>query len=211
MSRVTITELRPGDVANAADANATITSWNVETGPADVEGRNIRPEGVEHRHFSRVLQQFGDTTRRYRVDGAHPSSPLAIGTALGELATPAHIGGFDWNSALGGRNDKLVVRASFRFTVTPKANISATDAISAAIGYKPGSAGVPVIMSKTRRMFAAWGAGENMAGSCTIATIHNNPLAEPDQWFTLMIGFSGGGTASLNIFDVAVSGILYKR
>lgn len=49
MSRVTINELLPGAVNDAADANSTLTRW--ENVSADVDGQNIREEGIERRNI----------------------------------------------------------------------------------------------------------------------------------------------------------------
>jgi len=51
MSRVTVTELPPGDPATSTSINDTITSWNTALAAGAIGTNNVRLEGLDRRTF----------------------------------------------------------------------------------------------------------------------------------------------------------------
>lgn len=62
MSHVTFTEVLANAVASAADVNSTLTSWNTKS--TDVDGDNVREEGLDSRSLEvgSVVPRNGDGT-----------------------------------------------------------------------------------------------------------------------------------------------------
>lgn len=86
MSRVTQTELFEGDVATAANFNATLSSWNAATAAGQINGENFREEGLDRRSFLRgaVSTTIGTPIVRFSttaipVGAAYTTLPSEIG------------------------------------------------------------------------------------------------------------------------------------
>lgn len=205
MSKVVITELIEGATANAADANATLTSWT--SASTDIDDDNVREEGIERRTMKRVFQEFGDTNERDFTQGINgPPVPLQ---AVIEFSFEKDVGGFDYDAANG---DQIVVRASFLFEIT-SADITAGGAdtvLTGATGDKTGSGGAAAIISRTIRRYDAI-PGRAMKGIYT-ATHYYAGATNSDLWLTLMVGITSSNAAlTATIRNPYITAILYKR
>jgi hypothetical protein len=94
MSRVTQTELFEGDIATAADFNATLASWNAATAAGQINGANFREEGLDRRSFLRGAVSTDIATPIVRFS----TTAIPVGAAFTVL--PSEIGPFPAGSVL---------------------------------------------------------------------------------------------------------------
>jgi hypothetical protein len=112
MSRVVQRELFEGDVATAANFNATLGSWNSAAGSGDISADNIREEGLDTRTFDigSVKKIFAATDRfiggNLSTNGFTTTSAVYVPV---NIAGNARIGPFDVSATYA----RLVVHASF--------------------------------------------------------------------------------------------------
>ncbi len=113
MSTVEVTDLVPGTPATSTAVNDTLTSWNTGTAAGQVDGTNVRVEGVDRWVMNPAgnVVEMDTEAAEYAVDSA--SNPTAATTALSvvslaggtsDMVTPAAL-----NLAL---NSDVVVHAS---------------------------------------------------------------------------------------------------
>jgi hypothetical protein len=112
MSRVTQRELFEGDVATAANFNATLSSWNGAAGSGDIGADNVREEGLDTRIFD-----IGSVKKIFAVTDRFTGGNLSTNgfTTTSAVYVPVNIGG---NARIGPFNasatySRLVVHASF--------------------------------------------------------------------------------------------------
>jgi hypothetical protein len=131
MSLVSITELISGAVNSAADANATMTSW--ENASTLVDGQNIREEGVERRNIQyptitnpNYLHRYNTNNRTVAIQSTSfftPSAsgrPVVLGSdgATGEIG----IGPIQYNNST--QNNICNVRFSSEISISVTATTS---------------------------------------------------------------------------------------
>ena len=119
MARVTLTELNAGDIATAANANLTLTEWNTRT--ADIDGDNIREEGLDRRSIiARAVSPFTATQHDWRnttgaADGdQYSATPTGTFAEIAIGANNLRIGPMDYDSTNG---DQMLVRLSFELVI----------------------------------------------------------------------------------------------
>ena len=128
MSVVAITELLEGAANVVADVNSTLTSW--ETVSADIDGRNIREEGIERRNIEYASITPGAYRHRYNTNdrtaviqqSEHGNVPVILGfqvagTSGGTGADPSiGIGPIVFDNA-GDPGAVAILRFSTEFVV----------------------------------------------------------------------------------------------
>jgi hypothetical protein len=200
MAKVVITELVSGEVATAANANATITSWT--TNDVNIDHENIRQEGLDRRSFAKTFQVFGSSVEATSVDGNLNPSPIAS-TSVIELATPLHVGGFTVSSSA-----KIVVRCSVEIAVQ---NAAAGRMLSLQLGIKSGSGGIAAAIVKTLRTIDSVTTGPwDQYYPFTWTHMYNNNIIT-DLYFTLMAGTNAAGGDTFTLRNAFITAIQYQR
>ncbi len=115
MSTVEVTDLVPGTPATSTAVNQTLSSWNTGTAAGQVDGTNVRVEGVDRWVMNPAGNVVEMDTEAAEYEEASPSLATAASTALSvvslaggtsDMVTPAAL-----NLAL---NSDVVVHASVR-------------------------------------------------------------------------------------------------
>lgn len=195
MSKVTITELFPEDTATAANANATLTSWN--TASADVDDTNIREGGVDRRTIApRAITPTDGRPSQVALVG--PSAGLAATGAATQVtfgATLIEIGPINFNAAAG---DQLKVYCSFAYSITTGAG----NAAEFKLGYASASGGPWTVINQTGRPanqsagMAALASAPPETGSCTIA--HKFTAATSSTLYLALLYTLAAGTLTIS-------------
>lgn len=113
MSRVAITDLVTGDVAESADVNATMTSWTSALGTGAVGANNFRPEGLDRRTLSAAnaaIYSAGKGAAPYFSSSSSSGAVASVGawTVISLGGTAMQVG----PTAPGDAGDAIVVTAS---------------------------------------------------------------------------------------------------
>lgn len=193
MSKVEIEELITGDTADAANANSTLTSWN--SASSDVDGQNVRDEGIDLRTLKNEFQVFGDM-----ISTAQVTDPFFTVTTPGYAhITPSfQIGGFDFDPATDG----LIVRCSMQFEYTVNAPV-----LNIRLTRRHTSAGALVGLPTTEREFQLGTTGTIMRSVYTV-THHYTGVANSDVWFTAQAKVS---TDTATLTHGFLTAILYRK
>jgi hypothetical protein len=208
MSKVEIQEIEVGSIANAADANATLTSWNTNTAADTIDEENVRDEGLDATSFGKPFAIFGDTVERTAINGnLQTITATTVGTA--ELSTPLHVGGFDFSDLDGTIEVSVSVEIEITF-----GGASPADYIQLSLGQKTGSGGAPPAIPQTTRRFtdAFTGTGINGRASYTVVYTASTAGGGSDHWFTLLAWLPAGApTATFDLNYGHISAVLYRR
>ena len=205
MSRVVQRELFEGDVATAANFNATLSSWNSAAGAGDIGADNIREEGLDARTFDigSVKKVFAATDRfvggQIGTNGFTTNSLVYVPV---NIAGNARIGPFDLSATYA----RLVVHASF-LVRTAVAN----EAVFVELGYSTDGvtfSSLPI----TERVFQGTLGNTPysqaaLEQSCTISTRITGLSAT--TYVMLRARSAGGGTISVNC--VSLFGELFRK
>jgi hypothetical protein len=209
MAKVTITEIEHGSVAEVADVNATLTSWN--TNSTDIDEENFRERSLDYRNLEKVFCVYGDTAESDAISG---DVEQVTWTAFQEFTTPMDVGGFDVESG-----DSVVVRFSCGIRVEAIAGGAVTHPlIEVRLGVKTGSGGGAVGMANTDRRIdlAAVLPGVIIANPGEINTSLSVSAVRTatgnNQWFTVQVKRSASTDGALTyIQDAHLTAIQYKR
>jgi len=117
MSRVTITDLVPGEEATSADVNATITSWNNAAGAGDIGPNNVRQEGIDRRTLSLGGQAIQAPPADFSdcIESGSTATPNAVAAAwtIVDVGPTLYIG--PMTDLSSSSSETVVVRASLWF------------------------------------------------------------------------------------------------
>lgn len=206
MSRVTVTELLSEAVATAANANATLTSWN--TASADVDAANVREMGLDRRAMGTRCFTPADG-RPTPLNQSGPSAALGV-AALVQVAfgaTLIEIGPINNNAGL---TDQLRVSCSFQYLIE---TLGAGQQGLFVLGYGTASGGpwteIPVTR---RRSLVSAGLLNEVAtipdrGSCTI-THKFSATNSANLWIALLYTLPGG---TVTFDNLHMGAMLYAR
>jgi hypothetical protein len=197
MSKVTITELISGDIADVADVNATLNSW--ETNSTGINDENFRVEGLDFRSFAKTFQVFGSAAESDSQDG---DIEAVTSTSVVELTNKLQVGGFTVSST-----GKIVVRVSI--DVKFEGNLGGNRNLLVYIGTKSGSAGVASVIVKTLRTAQSI-TNQDSYFPITIAHVYDNTVV-PDLYFTVMVQKHLAGGDDITVRNGFITAIQYQR
>jgi hypothetical protein len=200
MSRVSITELMTGDTNNAADANATLTSWDAAS--LDVDDQNVRDEGIERRTLKKEFQVFGDTIAIGQPSG---SFFTVVAAAYAQITPGFQIGGFPYTDG----EDDLVIRCSFNVYIADP-NLAE---VSIRLAWRNTSVGVISGIPKTERALSISPQASLIAGTSDTRAIYTvthvfEAGTHSDLWITAQAKITG---ASADLSDGFLTATMYKR
>ena len=150
MSHVTFTEVLANAVASAADVNSTLTSWNTKS--TDVDGDNVREEGLDSRSLEvgSVVPRNGDGTFTNNSSASFTNTSDALASIGSDvICGPIVLDESD--------NEICVVRCSVRLRIEGKAVSGAQARVQIQLKYttdsSPSGSSSWTTLTRTQRVF----------------------------------------------------------